>query len=102
MSHPRLSLLPPGEQETEILESKERLEAILGVPVASFAYPHGTAADYGPETIAAVERAGFACACAAHGDRVRRDASPFELPRVQVLDWSGAELAARLDAWFEG
>ena len=100
VSHPRLSLLPPDEQEAEIVQSKERLEAILGAPVASFAYPHGTAADYGPETVAAVERAGFTCACVAHGDRVPKGGSVFELPRVQVLDWSGPELAAQLDAWF--
>lgn len=65
-----------------------------------FAYPHGTAADYGRETVAAVVRAGFACACAAHGHRIGRGLSRFELPRTQVLDWTGDELGAKLDAWF--
>ena len=41
MSHLDLTLLEPEYQRSEIVNSREKLEAELGVPVLSFAYPFG-------------------------------------------------------------
>ena len=100
VNHPALSALSPASQRDEILESKARLEEILGCPVTSFAYPYGWWSDYTPETVSIVREAGFACACSNFRGLVERSTDPFQLPRVQVRDWDGDKLARRLARWF--
>ncbi len=41
MTHPHLNKCTPSEIEYEINESKKQLDALLGNPVVSFAYPYG-------------------------------------------------------------
>ncbi|KLV07430.1 polysaccharide deacetylase [Photobacterium aquae] len=41
LTHPRLSQLGRDEQQTEIAQNKAELEALLGEPLCSFAYPYG-------------------------------------------------------------
>jgi peptidoglycan/xylan/chitin deacetylase (PgdA/CDA1 family) len=41
MSHPDLSVMPPGDAFWEMAESKKQLEAALGVEISAFAYPFG-------------------------------------------------------------
>jgi peptidoglycan/xylan/chitin deacetylase (PgdA/CDA1 family) len=101
VNHPLLSEVTPAVQRREIRQSKARLEEILGHGVNSFAYPYGKSADYGPETVELVRRAGFACACSTVVDVVRRSSDPFQLPRIWVRNCSGERLAAQLDKWFE-
>jgi peptidoglycan/xylan/chitin deacetylase (PgdA/CDA1 family) len=100
VTHPRLSGLAIAEQRAEIVASKQRLETILGRPVTGFAYPYGARGDYTPDTVQLVREAGFSCACTTAPAPVRRSSAPFELPRVVVRDWSGAEFASRLRDWF--
>ncbi len=100
VSHSRLAGLPIDEQRMEIEESKRRLETLLGRGVRSFAYPFGSRADYTSDTVRLVREAGFSCACANEPGAVRRGSDPFELPRMIVRDWSGDELASRLEGWF--
>ena len=45
-------------------ESRQRLEAITGRPVDTFAYPCGQGEHYTPDTVALVQEARFRCACA--------------------------------------
>ena len=63
VTHPVLSRWPAAMQRAEIAESKQHLERIVGRPVASFAYPFGTRADYTRGTVGLVKHAGFARAC---------------------------------------
>jgi peptidoglycan/xylan/chitin deacetylase (PgdA/CDA1 family) len=51
VDHPRLARLSEAEQRTELVESRRRLEAELGRPIASVAYPYG-----GPESSDATTR----------------------------------------------
>src|SRR5438067_762086 len=44
VSHPWLAAIPLAEQRREMAQSKAELEEILGKPVTSFAYPHGSRA----------------------------------------------------------
>jgi peptidoglycan/xylan/chitin deacetylase (PgdA/CDA1 family) len=102
VSHPVLASLDAREQAREIVGSKEALEAMTGQPVTSFAYPHGSKADYTSETVDAVRAAGFARACTSLGGPVQPGSDPLQLPRVVVRDWPGEELLRRLDDVFAG
>jgi peptidoglycan/xylan/chitin deacetylase (PgdA/CDA1 family) len=99
MTHPYLAALTGAEQNCEIRQSKECLEAILGRPVTTFAYPHGSTT---PESVAALNDAGFVGACCSHSDAVWRDADPFCLPRVVVRDWSWKPFKRWLRWWIDG
>jgi peptidoglycan/xylan/chitin deacetylase (PgdA/CDA1 family) len=90
------TLLPshlPEYQRSEIAGSKEACEAIAGQPVASFSYPYG---EHGRETEALVRDAGFSSACTTAAQWFRSGDDPHRLPRIQPLDWTGAEFERRL------
>lgn len=59
-THPQLDLLPLSKALSELRQSKTILEDNLGLPVQSFAYPHGYAS---PATRRLVCEAGFTSAC---------------------------------------
>jgi peptidoglycan/xylan/chitin deacetylase (PgdA/CDA1 family) len=42
VNHPHLDLEPPAVAHEEVVSSRTRLEDLLGRPVTSFAYPHGS------------------------------------------------------------
>jgi peptidoglycan/xylan/chitin deacetylase (PgdA/CDA1 family) len=98
VTHPALPELAAAEQQSEIRQSKARLEEILDRPVISFAYPYGAQS---AATAAIVREAGFHRACATTVGPVEPGVDPFQLPRVQVNDWDGAGFEQRLSAWFE-
>ena len=50
MDHVRLGSLPRKEKERQVVESKRRLEDLLGRSVVSFSYPYGQLGDYSAET----------------------------------------------------
>ena len=99
VTHPTLSILPVVSQLSEIQHSKSQLDEILGFPVDSFSYPYGSESDYTMETVAMVQEAGFACACANFADVVWRYSDHFQLPRFLVRDWDGDEFARQLRAF---
>jgi peptidoglycan/xylan/chitin deacetylase (PgdA/CDA1 family) len=98
VTHPALPELSASAQRSEIQLSKARLEEILGRPVTSFAYPYGARSE---ASVAVVREAGFHCACATVAGCVEEGVDRFQLPRVQVNDWDGAEFEERLEAWFD-
>ena len=98
ITHPFLSALPVNLQQSEIQQSKARLEEFLGHQVNSFAYPYGA---YTAKTVAVVQAAGFSCACSTNPSSVKRHSDRFQLPRVEVQDWDGEEFARRLSRWFD-
>lgn len=92
-THPVLSTISAAAQQDEIQQSKTLLEEILGRPVTSFAYPHGSRSDYTRETVTIVREAGFTCACSVLFDAVWRSTDDYQLPRVKVGDWGGHTFA---------
>jgi peptidoglycan/xylan/chitin deacetylase (PgdA/CDA1 family) len=90
VTHAALSTLSPGAQRTEIGGSKAQLEALVGRPVLSFAYPFG---DQASNTAALVREAGFRSSCTTDAAAVRARTDPFQLPRMGVGDWDGDTLA---------
>jgi peptidoglycan/xylan/chitin deacetylase (PgdA/CDA1 family) len=102
MTHPTLSKLPPDRQAEEIIQSKKRLEKILGKAVTSFSYPYGSRSDYTEETVRSVKEAGYEFACSNFPDHVSRGTDVYQLPRFLVRDWDGDEFARRMRSWLRG
>lgn len=100
MTHPVLSNIALSEQTVEIQQSKAYLETLLGKTVAHFSYPYGGRDDYTPETLDIVRQSGFISACSTLNDAVWPRTDRFQLPRLVVRNWSGAEFARQLAEWF--
>jgi peptidoglycan/xylan/chitin deacetylase (PgdA/CDA1 family) len=62
LDHPILTRVSPEEARRQIRESKRRIEAEIGVPVRSFAYPNGGASDFDEATERIVVEEGFSLA----------------------------------------
>ncbi len=99
VSHPVLSALSERAQKQEITESRSRLEAILGHPVESFAYPYGTRADYLTATAHIAREAGFTSACSNFEGIIGANTDPYQLPRFVVRNWDGQEFDRQLGEW---
>lgn len=97
VTHVPLSEHAPAVQRAEIVRSKATLEALLGRPVTTFAYPHG-AHDAG--TVALTREAGFRAACTTTPAPVTRRSDALALPRFAVADEDGEAFARRLHAWW--
>lgn len=96
VSHPFLSSLAPAAQRAEIEGSRDALAALVGAPVASFAYPHG---DHAAVTRTLVREAGFVAACTTDAAPVGAGADAWALPRVAVPDVDGEGLDRALHGW---
>ena len=59
VTHPILTRMSEQEAAREIVESRERLEEVLGIPVRHFAYPNGRPDDVSPAVRRLVKWAGF-------------------------------------------
>ncbi len=97
--HPTLSALPASTQSDEIAGSRHGLEALLGHPVLTFAYPHGQAEDFTDETVEAVQAAGFRAACTTIPGVVDSASNPYRLPRFWVGNWDLETFKKNLE-WF--
>ena len=87
VTHPILTRVAPDEARREIIESKMRLEAILGTPVLGFAYPNGRPGnDYGPEHVKMIREAGFTVAVSTAWGAASRGSDPYQLPRIAPWD----------------
>jgi peptidoglycan/xylan/chitin deacetylase (PgdA/CDA1 family) len=83
-SHTPFSVMPPDEQEKEIVESQELLKKKLGAEAIAFAYPYGKARDYSPVTKEIVKRSGHSCIVTTQQTPNRRETSPYELGRIHI------------------
>ena len=81
VSHPRLDTLSFDDQQKEIAQSRQELEALLDHPIHHFSYPHGA---YNADTLTIVKHQSFRTALCAWGGTVRRGAIPLTLPRIEL------------------
>jgi peptidoglycan/xylan/chitin deacetylase (PgdA/CDA1 family) len=108
VSHPQLDCLTRPAAATEIRNSKDALEHLLGRSVDTFAYPHG----YHDKAVKQlVKEAGFTSAAAVRNALSPGADDPFALARVtvmsdfgperiaQVLTGSGAPIARPRERW---
>lgn len=81
LDHVRLSQMTNREAERQIVQSKQDLEAQLGVEIKSFAYP------YGDESLLLrriVRDAGYSWAVTVERGRVDENTDPFGLTRATI------------------
>jgi peptidoglycan/xylan/chitin deacetylase (PgdA/CDA1 family) len=102
VTHPTLSELPAEAQRWELETSRAYLEELLAIVVDAFAYPYGGPNDFTDETVALLRGAGYRYACSTFDGCVRSRSDLYRLPRLDVKDWDGDELAARLRATLHG
>jgi peptidoglycan/xylan/chitin deacetylase (PgdA/CDA1 family) len=97
VTHPILAQLDPECAESEIRDSKLRLEAITGTPVALFAYPNGKPGrDYGQEHVAMVKKLGFEAAVSTAWGVAHGSSDPYQLPRFTPWDKLAGKFTLRL------
>ncbi len=80
LSHADLTERPDRQRE-EIIDSRRRLEAILGVPVLSFAYPFGA---YNADSVQFARQAGYIAAAGLGNETLQRSRNLYYLYRMDV------------------
>jgi peptidoglycan/xylan/chitin deacetylase (PgdA/CDA1 family) len=94
-SHPKLTQLDEPRLAAELGESKAVIEAQLGLPCPTIAYPYG---DVDARVAAAAAAAGYACGVGLPA-RWTEDSDQMQLPRVGVYNGqSPAKLALKTSA----
>ena len=84
VSHPKLDILSPQEQQKEIEQSLQELESLLVHPIHHFSYPHGA---YNADTLKIVNECHFISTLRAWGGSIRKDdATLLELPRIELKE----------------
>jgi peptidoglycan/xylan/chitin deacetylase (PgdA/CDA1 family) len=96
ITHPVLAGLPANAQRQEIMGGNRMIEAIVGRPVTTFAYPFGKESDYTPETVRLVRETGSQCGCTNVSGVTTPATDPYRLPRMYVHDWDGDTFGRRL------
>lgn len=84
-------------QQDEIFGSIDDLQAALGRPVTTFAYPFGSESAVGDLAPRLTREAGCVAACSTDHGAVSPRSDPHRLPRVNVQDWNADELAAVIE-----
>ena len=97
VTHPILARLDAEQAGNEIRDSKSRLEAITGAPIALFAYPNGKPGrDYRPEHVGMVREMGFEAAVSTAWGVAHAASDPFQLPRFTPWDRTPGKFLLRL------
>ncbi len=103
VSHPILTSVTDDRARDEMAVGKERLEAITGTPVLTFAYPNGRPQrDYAACHVTMARELGFELAVStAHGVGSPGGCDIFQLPRFKPWGASNLMLGARMmrNAW---
>lgn len=97
LTHPMLAKHPAEFARREIVESKARLEAELGIPIRHFAYPVGDRTSAGPREFGMAREAGFAAAVTTRPGHIFAEhaAHLHALPRVSLNGLHQSEAAVR-------
>lgn len=82
LTHPRLSQLTAEQQVHEIQENKRQLEALLGHPLLSFAYPYGDMNESAKEQAIA---AGYRFAVATNSGPKAMHQDPYQIRRIAIF-----------------
>jgi peptidoglycan/xylan/chitin deacetylase (PgdA/CDA1 family) len=92
-THAPLDLLSPARVRDEILNGGSMLEALTGAPTRLFCFPYGRLA---PSAVDAVRASGATLACECAQGVVTPLTRPYKLPRIQVIDQSGASFLGHM------
>lgn len=88
VSHPVLSALSPEQASAEMGDSRDRIEARIGVPAAHFCYPFGSRNEVGTREFELARKLGFKTATTTRWGHIFRKhrAHLHELPRVPLTN----------------
>ena len=98
LSHPlNFMILSPAELRAEVVDSRKRLEALLGVPIQTFAYPFG---DVSSSAVDYVHFAGYIAAMDAKGFTADQGlGNLFALQREEIRAEEDAKTFTRFLPW---
>lgn len=102
VAHNILTTLDDQRAQDEIMKGKQRLEAITGKSVTSFAYPNGKPGrDYLPRHVSIVRELGFKVAVTTAPGVGRRHGDHLQLPRFSPWGASNFKMGAQIlrNAW---
>lgn len=102
VAHTILTTLDEASARREMLEGKQRLEMLTGMPVTTFAFPNGRPGqDYAADHVAMVRELGFELAVSTAHGVANRQSDIYQLPRFVPWGDSLTKLAARMmhNAW---
>ena len=103
VNHPILTRVADDVARREIVDNKQHLEAIIGKPVALFAYPNGKRdADFDERHMQMVREAGYAAAFTTATGAAERGSDRYALPRSRPWDRGRMMFAGRLLSWLNG
>lgn len=83
VSHPNLTALTPDEQKRQIVDARQKLEALTGKPVRHFAFPYGL---HNNDTLRILERNATVTATKTWGGKTRRDNNLLLLNRMELKE----------------
>jgi peptidoglycan/xylan/chitin deacetylase (PgdA/CDA1 family) len=88
VTHPLLANCDADQQRQELVQSKARLEAVLGARVDAFSYPVGIPGSFSEETAKLVQQAGYRWAFSFQGGYIdgsrATEMDAYRLPRVAM------------------
>jgi peptidoglycan/xylan/chitin deacetylase (PgdA/CDA1 family) len=97
VNHPILTELTDAQADQEIRQGRESLQALIGGPVLTFAYPNGRPGrDYAARHVGMVREAGFEAAVTTAVGVSRAGDDPHQLPRFTPWDQSPVRWLMRL------
>ncbi|MCW8348066.1 polysaccharide deacetylase family protein [Vibrio sp. ZSDZ65] len=82
LTHPKLDTLSDDAQRAEILENKQTLEALLGKPLTSFAYPFG---EHNQASKNIAKEVGYQYAVATNSGSLRFHEDPYQIRRIAIF-----------------
>ena len=95
VNHPILTTLDADGVRLELAESKRRIETELGQDCYAFAYPNGSAADFGAREKEALRACGYTCGLSLKGT-LNGVPDLYEIDRINIgrhLDMNGFRVA---------
>jgi peptidoglycan/xylan/chitin deacetylase (PgdA/CDA1 family) len=97
VTHPILAAIDDDGARTEIVDSRQRLEALLQAPVSLFAYPNGKPeTDYRQVHADMVREAGFSAAVTTAAGAAGAQSDAFQLPRFTPWDQTALRFGMRM------
>ena len=96
LTHPRLSELPPAEQEKEILSGHRALEETVGKKLSVMSYPFGNHGDFDRNCREICRKAGFMRAAANYPGQAHSWTDPMAVPRHVIRDYGTRAFRERL------
>lgn len=101
LTHPILTRLSPASLREELGVAKARIEAVIGEPITSLAYPNGGLEDFNPTVVHTARSLGYQYGVTFLPGRCLATTDPFAIPRYGIFTSNQNEFVGALlmTAW---